>query len=278
MVIRLDLRTLITAAILAAGVAANPAGAGQIHVAWDPVPGATGYKVYAGTSSGVYGSPVTSSTTSAVLTNLADCQTWYVAVKAYNSAGESSQFSNELSGWPRPSVTAASPASILQGAQATIEITGANFQAGAAVEIDNIGVSPASVRVLSCNRMQLLATIEPTAENVRAAEVGRFTVSVVNPDSVFGSRSEAFEVAINPARFDINKTDDATRGRIDGKDTVWLARLFGSREGTSSYDPDSDFDGDGWVDGVDLAHIASNLGRCWSGTAWTVAACPASLQ
>ena len=44
------------------------------------------------------------------------------------------------------------------------------------------------------------------------------------------------------------------------------------------YDPDFDFDGDGWVDGQDLAYLASNMGRCWDGAAWTLAACPANLR
>jgi hypothetical protein len=45
-------------------------------------------------------------------------------------------------------------------------------------------------------------------------------------------------------------------------------------------DADDDFDGDGWVDGDDLAYIASNLGRCWSASAknWSLSACPTGLQ
>ena len=78
------------------------------------------------------------------------------------------------------------------------------------------------------------ATPSPTAPNASPALIGRFAVDVVNPDTVFGSRSDTFEVAINPARFDINTTDDNTRLRIDGKDTVWLARLFGSQEDLST--------------------------------------------
>jgi hypothetical protein len=87
-------------------------------------------------------------------------------------------------------------------------------------------------------------------------------------------------VTINPARFDVNRTDDVTRGRIDGKDTVFLSRGFGLSESDPNYDGDDDFDGDGWVDGQDLAYIASNLGRCWSPSSrtWSLSACPASLH
>jgi len=259
--------------------AALPASAGTISLAWDAVPGATEYRVYYGTQSGVYGSnPFRTSSTSATLQNLQDCTTWFVAVKAYNSAGESDQFSQEIAGWPRPVVTAATPSSAKQGDQIVIELTGANYQNGAVIELDNPHVRLASTQVLSCSRMQVLATVEPTAANVRPAGIGAIDVTVANPDDVFGEKSNAFTVLVNPARFDVNTAETSTRGRLDGKDTVWMARMFGGNEGTALYDADFDFDGDGWVDGQDLAYLASNMGRCWDGAGWAVSACPANLR
>ena len=76
----------------------------------------------------------------------------------------------------------------------------------------------------------------------------------------------------------MNRSDDVTRNRLDGKDTVWMARAFGVQEGDALYQPDFDLDGDGWVDGEDLAYLASNLGGCWNGTDWSVAACPTELR
>lgn len=259
-------------------VLAIGAHAGQIQIAWDAVPGATGYRVYYGTQSGIYTASVNSSSTSATVSGLQDCQTYYLAVKAYNAAGESPTFSNELSGWSRPEITSATPGVAMQGSQVTVTVNGTNFQSGAFVEIDNPRVTLTGVRTVSCTQMQFVATLDPPAPNVRAAQVGRWTVSVANPDDVFGQRSQAFEVTVNPARFNINTTDSATQNRLDGKDTIWIARLFGSQDGGAAYDPDSDFDGDGWVDGNDLAYLASNLGRCWSGTTWTAASCPANLR
>jgi hypothetical protein len=262
------------AAILLAAI--EPALAGTISIGWDPVPTATGYRVYYGTASRAYtGVLDVGSRTEATLENLADCRTWYVAVKAYNAAGESASFSDEVSGWPRPAITGANPSAAKQGDQVTVDILGTNFETGATVEIDNPHVSLRSVRTLACDRIQLVMTIEPTAEGVRPAAIGSFSLTVVQPDNVFGTRSNAFEVLVNPARFDINRSDEATNGRLDGKDTVWMARLFGGQEGGPLYDPDGDFNGDGWVDGDDLAYVASNLGGCWNGTAWAAAACPA---
>lgn len=265
---------------VALAVLASPAAAGTISLSWDPVSGASGYRVYYGTAPGQYTASMTTSTSSATVSGLQDCATYFVAVKAYNSAGESSEFSNELSGWSRPVVTSATPATAMQGDQIVMDIVGTNFQSGAIVELGNPQVILSSVTVLSCTRVQLIAAVEPAAQNVRPAQVGKLDVTVANPDDVFGMRSQAFEVLINPARFDINKSDAMTTNRIDGKDTVYLSRHFGLSEADPNYDPDNDFDGDGWVDGADLAFIASNLGRCWaSGTkTWATSACPANLQ
>jgi hypothetical protein len=156
----------------------------------------------------------------------------------------------------------------MQGQQLTVQLNGANFKPGALVEIDNPHVNLASVAVQSCNKIQLLATVDPLAAGVRAAKIGSFEVTVQNPNDVFGKKSNAFTVTINPARFDVNKSDPKTRNRLDGKDTVWLSRTFGARAGDALYAADHDFTGDGWIDGEDLAYLASNLGRCWTGSAW----------
>lgn len=260
---------------------AAPTLAGEIQVSWDATSGASGYKVYYGTSSGPpYSASVTVYGTSTTIQGLQDCVTYFVAVKAFNAAGESPNFSNELSGWSRPSVTSATPPTAMQGDQIVMDVMGANFQPGAVVDLGNPHVLLTSVAVLTCNHIQLLATVEPTGKTIRPAQVGRLDLTVSNPDSVFGMKSQAFEVLINPARYDVNQSDSVTRNRIDGKDTVYLARQFGLSEFDPNYDADDDFDGDGWVDGQDLAYIASNLGRCWSSSTktWTVAACPANLQ
>ena len=258
-------------------LASTHISAGTISLAWTPAAGASGYHVYYGTRSGTYTqSRDVGASTETTVDGLTDCANWYVAVKAYNSSGESPSFSNEITGWPRPRVNAPTPSAQLQGSEFTLQIGGSNFQAGATVEIDNSNVHFASVDVVDCDTIHLAATVEPTASGVRAAEVGRFTVSVTNPDQTFGTHADAFEVQIDPARFDINQSDSSTRNRVDGKDTVWLSRLFGSSETDSIYDPDFDLDGDGWVDGQDLSYVASNLGKCWSGTASSWTSCPSS--
>ena len=316
-------------AVLVCGVAllflASPAAAGTISLAWDPVAGATGYHVYYGVQPGTYGPPSPPvATNSYTITGLQDCQTYYIAIKAYNAAGESPGYSNEVSGWSRPSVTSATDAngtaSAMQGDQIVMDIMGANFQPGAVVKLnpdpgtcsiptgttqtwqcttDADCVKPdnnprtclslntvvlTSVRRISCNQLQLLATVEPRpiTGGFRPARVGTVDVTIVNPDRVFNVGPQGFEVLINPLRFDINKSDTVTANRIDGKDVVYLSRQFGWNESdlNSQYDADYDFNGDGNVDGDDLAQIASNLGGCWSASlkTWSLAACPPGLR
>jgi len=266
--------------VVAVWAASAPAHAGSIVLSWDATQGASGYHVYYGTQSGTYSDFVTTSTTTATINGLQDCATYYVAVKGFNSAGESPNFSNELSGWSRPSVTSASPSTALQGDQIVMDVMGSNFQSGAVVALGNPNVFLTSVQVLSCTHIQLLAAVEPTARTIRPAHVGRLDLTVSNPDSVFGTKTQAFEVLINPFRFDVNRSDPTTLNRIDGKDTVYVSRQFGQSDSDPNYDADDDFDGDGWIDGNDIAYIASNLGRCWStaSKSWTLAACPVNLQ
>jgi len=246
--------------------------AGSIGLRWDASPGATGYRVHYGLGTRNYVESLdVGNTTNVTLTGLSDCTDLYFAVTAYNPAGESG-FSDEVISWTRPAVSTTSPAAARQGAQLTWTIDGSGFSPSADISIDNPNVHLGEPSIV-CDRIQLTAVVEPTAEDVRPALVGPVALTVANPDGLTVTVSEAFEVLIEPSRFDINRSDESTNQRIDGKDTVWLARLFGSHEGGATYDPDFDFDGDGWIDGVELAHIGSNLGKCWNGGSWSVSAC-----
>ena len=70
---------------------------GTATLTWDPETAATGFKVYAGTSSHAYGAPVdVGNVTTLQVFHLQSGKTYYYAVTAYNSAGESG-YSNEVS-------------------------------------------------------------------------------------------------------------------------------------------------------------------------------------
>ena len=98
---------------------AAPVFAAQIRVAWDPnsEPDLAGYRVYCATASGSYGTPSNAGTaTTYTVTGLTAGQTYYLAVKAYDSSNNESGFSNEVSGMATDpgSVTVATNPSGLQ--------------------------------------------------------------------------------------------------------------------------------------------------------------------
>lgn len=71
--------------------------AASVNLAWDPSEFADGYKVYWGTASRVYGPPMdVGNVTTATVTHLTNTYTYFFAVTAYNTFGES-DFSSEVS-------------------------------------------------------------------------------------------------------------------------------------------------------------------------------------
>jgi len=203
-------------AIASAVFLAQAASAGTISLAWSPVSGASGYRVYYGTISGNYGSQIDAGgSSSATLTGLQDCRAYYIAVKAYNSAGESAGYSNEVTGWSRPAINTATPASRRQGDVGAIQIVGANFKEGASVAINNPDLDMSTASVVDCNHIQLTLAIAPAAAGRRPAQIGAFDVTVINPDGTCGTRAHGFTIDVDPARFDVNQSDPSTRGRLE---------------------------------------------------------------
>src|SRR5215831_1686483 len=100
---------LVLLACLSLAFAATPAQAQQVQLAWDAplqadgtsVPNLAGYKLYYGSQSGQYQTIIpVGLTTTYTVTNVSAGQTSYFAVKAYDSAGTESAFSNEVSVTP----------------------------------------------------------------------------------------------------------------------------------------------------------------------------------
>jgi len=70
---------------------------GTATLTWNPATSATGYKVYSGTGSNAYGAPVdVGNVATFQISNLQSGNTYYFAVTAYNSTGESG-YSNQVS-------------------------------------------------------------------------------------------------------------------------------------------------------------------------------------
>jgi hypothetical protein len=98
---RLLLQIIISISLVLVTCWAPEAGAAQnVGLAWDPTldPTIAGYRLYEGTSSGVYTQEIeVGNTTATLVSNLADGQTYFFAVTAYNAAGAESSPSNEVS-------------------------------------------------------------------------------------------------------------------------------------------------------------------------------------
>lgn len=101
-----NLGGLVAGVLLAIGflhswlpVQAAIAGSGTIGLAWDSSasPGVAGYRVYIGTTSGNYTTKVEAGNArTTTIQNLASGVTYYFAVKAFNTSGVESAFSNEI--------------------------------------------------------------------------------------------------------------------------------------------------------------------------------------
>ncbi|GAB4375103.1 MAG: hypothetical protein Kow0062_13750 [Acidobacteriota bacterium] len=185
----------LLAGLLLCAAATGLAAAGTMDIAWDPVSGAAGYTVYWGTAPGTYTSTKDvpgGSNTATTLTGLTACTRYYVAVKAYDSEGlESTDFSNEISGLPRPVVSTVVPSQGEQGAQLTLTITGESFDTGATVEFSGTGITVLATRRDSCSQLSVDIRIAGDAP------AGPRDVDVLNPDRSFGRRAGGFTVSAN---------------------------------------------------------------------------------
>ncbi len=272
-----DLRPSLCLA-LGALLLSAPTLAGTIDVEWGRVDDAAGYRVYFGTSSRQYTGSVdggnacqqdandpTKGVCRATVRGLADCTTWFLAVKAYNSTGdESADFSNEISGWPAPRIDGLSIASVEQGTTGTMEVQGANFQPGSSVAfIPPSGMSVAcggdgttplqarvnpsmdtvrasSVNMVGCDgqcvcRLRFDVQAANAGEGQLAAEAGAWDVMVLDPPgpddlSVFGKKAQSFDVTVDPLAFDVSTIDEATDGvkRLSTADTEYLLGSYAS--------------------------------------------------
>lgn len=93
------MRNILTAVIFF--ISLGPAQAAYLDLAWDPNTEAdlAGYAVYYGTQPGTYGTSIdVGDTTTYRLDGLLEGVTYYVAVTAYDVAGNESDFSSEVSG------------------------------------------------------------------------------------------------------------------------------------------------------------------------------------
>jgi hypothetical protein len=282
--------------------------AGLRTLNWSPSPGATEYHLYYGNSSGDYPYVVSVGSATEATVDLDDCSQWYFAVTASNVVGESG-YSSEVD-WLTPMSVEdvqfqASAQTVQQGFQGAVTVTGARFEPGVVLELDHPGwTCPAdatttecddalsnrqsavrleNASVVDCNTLTAWAVFESTTPGA-APTVGAYTLKVTNADGSSASLDGAFEISLDPSRRDHDKSEYWTSDRIDGLDLAGIMRTLPTDQPCiccsdatcSSFDHTMDIDGDGWIDGNDLALVyTDHFGLCWDGSRnnWTDQAC-----
>lgn len=152
------------------------AGDSQVSLAWNPVIGSTGYKIFKSTTSGVYGSEettVSGSVYSYDVTGLANGTTYYFVVKATNPGGESAA-SNEVSETPK--TVPSSPTDVTATAgdkQATVSFSIPSVNGGSPITGYEVTASPGNITAIG-------AASPITVTGLSNGTMYTFTVKAVN--------------------------------------------------------------------------------------------------
>ena len=195
---------IFLAAFILFTLPASNAHPAQVNLAWDPStdPSIAGYRVYYGTSSGIYQSFVdTGKMTTCTISNLSEGITYYFAATGYDSSGAQSDFSNEVAFVPNPSTDTTPPAVATFSIPATASRLTISITALTAT--DNVGVTgymvkesatppaasavgwgnapPRSYRFASAGNKTLYAWAKDAAGNVSASRAASVTITLSGP-------------------------------------------------------------------------------------------------
>jgi dockerin type I repeat protein/fibronectin type III domain protein len=231
----------------------------MVNLTWDANTESdlAGYRIHIGTSSRNYSllTKDVGNVTAYSITTLVANTTYYFVVTAYDNAGNESLPSNEIAAQPvltnLPAISSAieletGTVYILQSGNQTIQVNGINFQSGAVLGL-GAGVNSGATSLLDPGHLTAPVVVSPTAP------LGPRALSVANPDGGTSSLANALIVV---------KTVDLNRDcRIDPIDLNLLARAWLTVSSDSAYLASADLDGDGSVDGADLAIFVSYLGQ-----------------
>jgi hypothetical protein len=182
------------------GITPGQAVGGQVKLAWDAnaEPDVTGYKIFTGSSSGVYGAPISvGKVTTYTVTGLGDGQTYYFALTAVDSYGNESGYSTEV-----VHTTPASPEINLLGNGAGIPDGDATPAAADGTDFGSADIAAGTVTrtftiqntgsgVLHLSGSPLVA--------VGGANAAEFTVSALPAASVAAAGSTSFQVTFDPS-------------------------------------------------------------------------------
>ncbi len=168
--------TLLGLLVCLAVVYPQPTSAGGVTLTWDANTEGdlAGYRVYVGSASGQYGPPIdVGNVTNYTVTNLSEGQTYFFALTAYDTSGNESGFSNEVSATAAQLVSVPAVVDLMQ-AVAEAAITDAGLVVGnvipassntvlAGVVINQMPVTGASVALGSAVDLVISSGPAPAA-------------------------------------------------------------------------------------------------------------------
>lgn len=240
------------------------AQAATLNVSWASNTEAdlAGYRLRLGTVSGLYTQTIeVGSGTSAQIDNLQIDTTYYVAVYAYDQAGNESAPSPEVSARIvttadlMPAIDSAVDVDtgsiyLLLGRWHTVIVRGRNIQAGATI---SLGPGAMTSRLASNADGELSSTVLVSGSTTP----GRRTLTLSNPDGSTTSVSEAMAFVKTP--------DTNLDCSVDILDLNAIARSWNASSVEPAYAAASDLDGDSYVGPEDLTIFVKFLGRALPG-------------
>jgi hypothetical protein len=246
-------------AIVAMFLLASPVSAGHLDVSWPPAKDdlTAGYYVYVGTAPGQYDRVEDAGEEHrATIRDLEDGTVHYFAVKAYDAEGrESDSFSPELACLPSPRVDSVAPSVLQPGDTAVVSLHGANFTPDMQVRPQNEGLHVQGVIPAGPGQLLLVLYADENEPEGLDTVQGPVTLEPASFKLLASCRrSEEFFEA-HPEAVDVDIS-----GRVDGADLQIVQAAFGSMRGDENYRAVADLNGDGTVDGGDLARVIARQG------------------
>jgi len=269
------------------------ANSGKVYASWSPntEEDLAGYKVYHGTASRQYRVPLVVKDTMATILGLQYGIKYFFAVTAIDTAGNESGYSQEASliiGSSQVDTTFTAEffdyekngaARITENGFAVIALRGQDSWVSLNFTIDDtvdIIVSARGEQALNAWPNMRLAFGAPgnVAQNmtVSSATLSPYTFTrkkisgtiylvFTNDEYIPGVHDRNLyvrSITIKRPTTTQNKFDVNFDSVVDGLDWIWLRRHIGTNTQGALWKPHMDFNGDGWIDGVDGAFFARN--------------------
>lgn len=223
-----------------------------------------GYRLRLGTASGQYTRTVEPcAATSCEVTDIVPDQTYYLAVFAFDLAGNESSASDEVQVRipstlaPLPSLdsiidVASGSIYCIRGQSHSLLVHGRNIQAGATLDLGP-GILASRLSPAASDGLSTLALVS------LFAAPGPRTATVTNPDLGTSGTADALEVVKTP--------DTNADCAVDVVDLNALARSWNLSQAETGFMPAVDLDGDGYIGPEDLTIFVKFLSK-------PVAGCP----